>query len=165
MPCAAASGFCARPSWARKMTRLRLRAPPCYSCATSQQTNVKQMPEAAQEPDLLSARLAAVRRRIARSARAAGRAATDVRLVAVSKTHRAALVRAAHAAGVADFGENRVQEAEEKIAALADSGARWHLIGHLQSNKARRAVKLFDVIHSVDSGQLIARLERLCVQE
>src|SRR5918911_3882191 len=108
------------------------------------------MPEAAQEPDGLSARLDGVRRRIEGAARAAGRAATDVRLVAVSKTHGAALVRAALAAGVADFGENRVQEADEKIAQLAGSGARWHLIGHLQKNKARRAVKLFDVLHSVD---------------
>ena len=147
------------------MTRLRRRAPPCYSCAVGQQTNASQMPEAAQTEDVLSARLGEVRRRIAVSARAAGREAEDVRLVAVSKTHTAAAVRAALAAGVADFGENRVQEAEEKIAVLAGSGARWHLIGHLQSNKARRAVKLFDVIHSVDSAELVARLERLCDEE
>jgi pyridoxal phosphate enzyme (YggS family) len=76
---------------------------------------------------------------------------------------------------VANFGENRVQEAEEKIEAIgrADAaaagggalGARWHLIGHLQSNKARRAVKLFDVIHTIDSPELMERLERMCVEE
>jgi hypothetical protein len=94
-------------------------------------------------------------------------------LIAVSKTHAAEAVRRALSAGVADFGENRVQEAEEKIEAIgrADAaaggalGARWHLIGHLQSNKARRAVKLFDVIHTVDSVELIERLERMCVEE
>ena len=123
------------------------------------------MPEAAQEPVGLRTRLESVHRRIATAARAAGREAADVRLVAVSKTHTAALVRAALAAGVADFGENRMQEAEEKIVALAGSGARWHLIGHLQKNKARRAVKLFDMIHSVDSVELCARLERLCEEE
>jgi PLP dependent protein len=123
------------------------------------------MPKAAQTEDVLSARLASVRARIAASARAAGRALEEIKLIAVSKTHPAAVVRAALAAGVADFGENRVQEAEEKIAALAGGSARWHLIGHLQSNKARRAVKLFDLIHSLDSVELCARLERLCEEE
>jgi pyridoxal phosphate enzyme (YggS family) len=69
------------------------------------------------------------------------------------------------AAGVRDLGENRVQEAEEKIKELGRERARWHLIGHLQTNKARRAVQLFDLIHSVDSSALAERLERLCVEE
>jgi pyridoxal phosphate enzyme (YggS family) len=77
-----------------------------------------------------------------------------VTLVAVSKTHPLSAVREAFAAGVCDFGENRVQEAEGKIeaaAGLAAAGLRWHLVGHLQSNKARRAAALFDVVQSVDS--------------
>jgi pyridoxal phosphate enzyme (YggS family) len=73
-------------------------------------------------------------------------------------------VREAFSAGVRDFGENRVQEAESKIAALADLGAaglRWHLVGHLQSNKARRAATLFDTVHSIDSLDLARRLARV----
>ena len=84
-------------------------------------------------------------------------------LVAISKTHPAEAVRAAFAAGVRDFGENRVQEAEPKIAATADlreSGLRWHLVGHLQSNKARRAAALFEVVQSLDSLDLALRLAR-----
>jgi hypothetical protein len=123
------------------------------------------MPEAAQTVETLSGRLAGVRRQIELSARRAGRTSAEVKLIAVSKTHPASLVREALAAGLLDFGENRVQEAEGKIAQLAGSGARWHLIGHLQANKARRAVKLFDVIHSVDSAALVARLDRLCAEE
>jgi pyridoxal phosphate enzyme (YggS family) len=69
------------------------------------------------------------------------------------------------AAGASDLGENRIQEAEEKIAAVGREAARWHLIGHLQSNKARRAVSLFDLVHSVDSIELALRLERMCVDE
>jgi pyridoxal phosphate enzyme (YggS family) len=106
-----------------------------------------------------------VRRRIEAAARRTGRAPEAIRLIAVSKTHPAELVRAALVAGARDFGENRVQEAEAKVAELAGAGARWHLIGHLQSNKARKAVQLFDVIHSVDSAALVARLERLCEEE
>ena len=108
-----------------------------------------------------------MRRRIEVSARASGRRADDVTLIAVSKTHPAATLREALAAGARDFGENRLQEAEGKILELGRGGGgpRWHLIGHLQSNKARRAVRLFDCIHSVDSAALVARLERLCVEE
>jgi pyridoxal phosphate enzyme (YggS family) len=69
------------------------------------------------------------------------------------------------ALGAGDFGENRVQEAETKIPAVGRNRARWHLVGHLQANKARRAVKLFDVIHSLDSLELARRLDRLCVEE
>jgi PLP dependent protein len=108
-------------------------------------------------------RVAAVRERIARAAERASRPPAEVRLVAISKTHPPAAVRAAFAAGVRDFGENRVQEAEPKIAATADlrgAGLRWHLVGHLQSNKARRAAALFEVVQSLDSLDLAARLAR-----
>ncbi|HEU5101817.1 MAG TPA: YggS family pyridoxal phosphate-dependent enzyme [Roseiflexaceae bacterium] len=112
--------------------------------------------------DSIATRIEAVRERIAAAARRAGRSPEQVRLVGVSKTHPAELVAQALAAGLHDFGENRVQEAEPKIAALAaDRGAiTWHLIGHLQSNKARRAAALFDVIHSVDSLHLAEALTR-----
>jgi PLP dependent protein len=111
-------------------------------------------------------RVAAVHERIRRAAARVGRAPEDVRLIAVSKNHPADAVRAAFAAGVRDFGENRVQEAEGKIAALADLRAqlRWHLIGHLQSNKARRALSQMDVIESVDSIDLALRLGRLAAE-
>jgi pyridoxal phosphate enzyme (YggS family) len=92
----------------------------------------------------------------------AGRTGDDVRLIAVSKTHPAEVVRAAIAAGATDLGENRVQEAEGKIADVGRDPARWHLIGHLQSNKARRAVQLFDVIHSLDSVALAQKINRAC---
>lgn len=95
----------------------------------------------------------------------AGRNAEDIKLVAVSKTHPASILREAITAGVTVFGENKVQEAENKIAEVGRDVAEWHLIGHLQSNKARKAVQLFDVIHSVDSLELAERLERMCIEE
>lgn len=109
----------------------------------------------------------AVRRSVEECARAAGRDPSEVTLVAVSKTHAAGAVRACAEAGGRDFGENRVQEAEGKIEALREAapGLRWHLIGHLQSNKARRAVRLFDLVHTVDSAALVERLERHCAEE
>jgi pyridoxal phosphate enzyme (YggS family) len=113
---------------------------------------------------VIAERVLAVRERIARAVERASRAPGEVRLVAVSKTHPAEAVRAAFAAGVRDFGENRVQEAEPKIAATADlapSGLRWHLVGHLQSNKARRAGTLFELVESVDSLELALRLARV----
>lgn len=94
-----------------------------------------------------------------------GRDPAEVKLVAVSKTHPAETLREAIAAGVHIFGENKVQEGEGKILEIGRENAEWHLIGHLQSNKARRAVQLFDVIQSVDSVELAARLERICVEE
>jgi pyridoxal phosphate enzyme (YggS family) len=112
---------------------------------------------------VIADRVAAVRERIARAAERASRPPGDVTLVAVSKTHPPETVRAAFAAGVRDFGENRVQEAEPKIAATADlvaSGLRWHMVGHLQSNKARKAAGLFGFIQSVDSFELGERLAR-----
>jgi pyridoxal phosphate enzyme (YggS family) len=122
--------------------------------------------EARPDASGLRARAEEVLGRIGRAARRAGRAPEEVTLVAVSKTHPAALVREAAAVGLRDFGENRVQEAEGKIAELKDvPGLRWHLIGHLQPNKVRKAVRLFDVIHSVDNVALVERLERICAEE
>lgn len=100
-----------------------------------------------------------VRERIARAAARAGRRAEDVTLVAVSKTFPGAAIRAAWEAGVQDFGENRVQEWERKRGEVADLAATWHLVGHLQSNKARRAAGLFHSVDSLDSLELARRLE------
>jgi pyridoxal phosphate enzyme (YggS family) len=108
----------------------------------------------------LRARLDGVRDRIARAAGRAGRDPASVSLVAVSKTFSADCVLAAADAGQVDFGENRVQEAQTKIAATAGRGLRWHLIGHLQSNKARKAGALFDLIHSVDDRALLDPIEK-----
>jgi pyridoxal phosphate enzyme (YggS family) len=115
--------------------------------------------------ETLAQRLAEIRAQIAQAAERAGRDAREIKLVAVSKTHGAATVREAIAAGAQAFGENKVQEAEEKIAEIGRERAEWHLIGHLQSNKARKAVRLFDVIHSLDSLELAERLERICEEE
>jgi pyridoxal phosphate enzyme (YggS family) len=112
------------------------------------------------DPIELSTRLAGVRERIARAARRAQRDPDSIRLVAVSKTFPAADVRAAAALGQVDFGENRVQEALPKMEQTADLPLRWHLVGHLQSNKVRKAVNGFSVIHSIDSASLIARVEQ-----
>jgi pyridoxal phosphate enzyme (YggS family) len=103
--------------------------------------------------------LAAVRERLQRAALSAGRAPVDVRLVAVSKTFSLEHVKAAVRAGQRDFGENRVQEALQKIAGSADLSIRWHLIGSLQSNKVRKAVPRFSAIHSVDSVRLLEAIE------
>src|SRR5215468_4454319 len=92
--------------------------------------------------------LLSVQERIAAAAQRSGRCSDDVTLVGVSKTHPAEMIRAAFDAGLRHFGENRVQEWEGKRAGIADVDATWHLIGHLQSNKAARAARLFD---SVDS--------------
>src|SRR5690242_1872951 len=99
-----------------------------------------------------------VRARIARAAEASHRDPDEITLIAVSKTFPAECVRAAHAAGLRHFGENRVQEREAKSPQVADLQATWHFIGHLQSNKVRRAVELFDRIDSVDSIALARKL-------
>lgn len=99
----------------------------------------------------------AVRERIARAAGRAGRDPADITLVVVSKGVSAEAVREA-AAGAGDLGENRVQEALPKMAELP-AGIRWHLIGHLQKNKVRHAVGLFDLIHTVDSPELAREIE------
>ena len=104
-------------------------------------------------------RLVRVREQIARAAERAGRSAEDITLIAVSKTFDPSTVQQAVDAGAHDLGENRVQEAIAKVATVKGN-LRWHLIGHLQSNKARQAVEAFDVIHTVDSSQLAHRLDR-----
>lgn len=103
--------------------------------------------------------LASIRGRIADAARRSGRSPSEITLVAVSKTFGAEAVREAWAAGQRDFGENKVQEALQKIGATADMGIRWHLIGHLQSNKAKKAAGAFAVIHSVDSVELLQKID------
>ena len=90
----------------------------------------------------------------------AGRPVGEITLIAVSKTHAAEAIRAAFAAGITHFGENRVQEWEGKRGGVADLSARWHLIGHLQSNKAARAAKMFHSVDSVDDFALAQRLDR-----
>ncbi len=107
----------------------------------------------------IAARLNQVRARIGEATARAGRAPTDVRLIAVSKTFPIAAVRAAYDAGQRDFGENRVQEALQKIDQTADTEIRWHLIGHLQSNKARKAAERFALIHAIDSVDLLQRVD------
>lgn len=123
------------------------------------------MPEDFPTPEELRERLEEVRERIALSARRSGRQPEAITLIAVSKTHPPEVLRRAIEAGVTDLGENRVQEAEAKILEIGRERVRWHLIGHLQSNKARRAVSLFDLIHSLDSKELALRLNRMCGEE
>jgi PLP dependent protein len=113
---------------------------------------------------MLTDNIAAIRERIIRAAERAGRQPEDVKLVAVSKTVDAGAVREAIKAGIRIFGENRVQEARDKIEILrfeaSNRELEWHLIGHLQRNKAKHAVGLFELIHSVDSMALADELQR-----
>jgi pyridoxal phosphate enzyme (YggS family) len=112
------------------------------------------------EESTIRENLSRVRERIANAAHRASRNADEITLIAVSKTHPAEVIQAAFGAGLRHFGENRVQEWEGKRAAIAGLDARWHLIGHLQSNKAARAAKLFHSVDSVDSYALAPRLDR-----
>jgi len=114
---------------------------------------------------LLAVRLADVRARLAAAAERSGRHPDEVRLIAISKTHPATVIKQVCQLGATDFGENRVQEAEGKVGEIGHENVRWHLVGHLQANKARRAVNLFDVIHSLDTIELAQRLDRLCAEE
>jgi PLP dependent protein len=98
--------------------------------------------------------------RIARAAQKCGREAREIRLVAVTKTHPVSVIREALAAGVRELGENYVQEAQQKFAQLDATGVTRHLIGHLQTNKAGKAIELFDVVQSVDSLELARALSR-----
>jgi pyridoxal phosphate enzyme (YggS family) len=107
----------------------------------------------------IESHLAAIRSRIAAAAAAAGRTPTDVSLLAVSKMFGPDHVRAAYAAGQRDFGENKVQEALQKREETADLEIRWHLIGHLQSNKAKKAAAAFAAIHAIDSIDLLRRVD------
>ena len=108
---------------------------------------------------LTAERLSDVRARIDAAARGAGRDPASVRLVAVSKTFPIDAVRDAYAAGQRDFGENRVQEALEKIERSSDLDIRWHLLGHLQTNKAKKAAAAFAMIQAVDSVDLLRKLD------
>jgi pyridoxal phosphate enzyme (YggS family) len=113
--------------------------------------------------DVLAGRVARVRERIEAARERAGR--TDaVTLVAVTKTHSPEVVQAAVRAGVADVGENRVQELAGKVGTVGRDAVRWHLIGHLQRNKVRTALPLFDLLHSLDSGRLAEALSAEAVK-
>jgi pyridoxal phosphate enzyme (YggS family) len=115
---------------------------------------------------VLRARIDEVERRIEAAARRAGRRREEIALVAVTKMFPASAVRSAYEAGLRDFGENYVLEFEGKRPDLAElPGARFHLIGHLQSNKAQRAAGLFDVIQTVDSPKLARRLSQAAGRE
>jgi hypothetical protein len=113
----------------------------------------------------IAANLARVRERMGRAAGRAGRLREQITLVAVSKTFPAEAIRAAYEAGLRHFGENRVQEWESKQPHLAGLDAMWHLIGHVQSNKSRRAVRLFDRVDSVDSLSLAQKLDMAAAAE
>jgi PLP dependent protein len=108
----------------------------------------------------LSANIAYVRSNIAEAAQRSGRSPGEITLVAVSKTVPVDLVKIAYNLGVTDFGENRVQEALPKIAEFHPQGMRWHMIGHLQSNKAGKVAGAFDSVQSVDSLHLAQALNR-----
>ena len=108
----------------------------------------------------VSENITAIRERIEAAARRAGRSAADVALMGVTKTHPPERIREAYTAGLRLFGENRVQEFAAKAGALADlAGAKWHMIGHLQTNKAGRTVELFNAVDSVDSVKLAEKLD------
>jgi PLP dependent protein len=113
-------------------------------------------------PADIKTNLEAVRHRIDRACRRSGRSASDVTLIAVTKTEGTEAVRAAYQLGIRNFGENRVQEANPKIQALADlyPHPTWHMIGHLQSNKLKTALEIFDVIQSIDSLYLAEAVSR-----
>jgi PLP dependent protein len=114
---------------------------------------------------MIPGNLARIREQIARAAERGGRRAEEVTIVAVTKTHPAETIVAAYDAGLRHFGENRVQEFENKLTALANIKATWHLIGHLQSNKTARAVRLFDRVDSVDNLALAQRLDAAAASE
>jgi pyridoxal phosphate enzyme (YggS family) len=111
----------------------------------------------------LEARVQSVLRRIAAAAERAGRDPAEVHLVAVTKTLSPSLIAAAHDLGLRDFGENRVEEAAAKVVSLP-ADINWHMIGHIQSRKARQVVSLFRLVHSVDSLSLALRLDRIAAQ-
>jgi PLP dependent protein len=108
----------------------------------------------------IAANLQAVRRRIESACSAAGRPSGSVRLVAVGKTFASALIREAAAAGLCDFGENYVQEGEEKILALSGLALTWHYIGPIQGNKTRRIAERFDWVHTIERGKVAGRLSQ-----
>ena len=109
---------------------------------------------------MIAQNLAQIREQVERAAGRAGRRAEEITLVGVSKTVAAEKIREAHEAGVRHFGENRVQEREEKSEAVRGLDVTWHLVGHLQSNKAKRAAKLFHAVDSIDGWPLAERLDK-----
>jgi len=118
-----------------------------------------------QRTNYLRENLAEVERKIEQAASKVGRKPDEIKLIAVSKTHPIETLQEAINVGAGIFGENKVQEAESKIEEIGRETVEWHLIGHLQKNKARKAVQLFDVIHTLDSVELAERLERICQEE
>jgi pyridoxal phosphate enzyme (YggS family) len=112
------------------------------------------------QPTTIQENLQRIQERIAAAAQRAGRRAEEITLIGVSKTHPAEAIQSAYHAGVRHFGENRVQEWEGKRGQLGELAATWHLIGHLQSNKAARAAKLFHCVDSVDNENLAEKLNR-----
>lgn len=112
------------------------------------------------EQERIASNIAAVRASIKEAAERVGRRPEEITLIAVSKTKPVALAEMAYHAGITAFGENRVQEALPKIAAFHPQGVHWHMIGRLQSNKARKVVSSFDFVHSVDSLHLAEALNR-----
>ena len=120
--------------------------------------------DAAEVSARVAANLTAIRARVAAAATRSGRVPERVRLVAVSKTFGPEYVRAAHAVGQRDFGENKVQEAFAKQEATADLGLTWHLLGHLQSNKARKSASAFAWVHSVDRLDVLRRIDQAAVE-
>jgi len=114
---------------------------------------------------VIAERLHRIYERIATAARSADRDPSSVRLIAVSKTFPIEAVREAYAAGQRDFGENRVQEGLQKIAVSTDLQIRWHLLGHLQANKARKSAQVFTTIHSVDSVELLQKIDAAASDE
>ena len=115
------------------------------------------------DTQVLKDRIAEIEERIARAAERAGRA-EGARIVAITKTHPPSVVEATLAAGLLHIGENRVQELEAKVEAIGRDRAEWHLVGHLQRNKVRRAIPLFDLIHSIDSLRLARELSKEAVR-
>ena len=113
---------------------------------------------------MIAGRLTEVRSRVATAARSVGRDPSSIKLIAVSKTCPLDAIKAAYAAGQRDFGENRVQEAVQKLRLATEPDIRWHLLGHLQTNKARRAAGAFATIQSVDSNDLLQKLERAALE-
>lgn len=115
--------------------------------------------------DMLASNIARVRATIAEAAERGGRSPENITLVAVSKTKPLDLVKIAYTMGITDFGENRVQDAQAKIADFHPQGLRWHMIGHVQSNKATKVATLFDCVQSVDSLHLAQLLNRYAAEQ
>jgi len=115
--------------------------------------------------EIIAARIASVRFRMQAAAHRSDRDPTGIKLIAVSKNFDTAMVRAAYDCGLRDFGENRVQEAEDKYGKMGDlrETITLHMIGHLQTNKARLALKIFDMIHSIDSTKLAEEINRMSI--